>query len=427
MEINYKAGSYQLKELTLKNFRGDEMNIVKMFDYIDLYEDIFGNTISATVGITETVDLIQNFPIIGEESIKLKFTTLNLNTDVDVELHVFMVPSKISVRDGQFRYRLELCSEEYLKSKLMFVQNSFKNISPKTMINSILNQIDTTKTFVTDPIGNTISYIPNRMRPFEVITWAASRVIDKTNPNAASFLFFESFDGYNLFSLDRMVRDNPVATYRSLAKSKFDSSLKGEQVLYSINKMVVLQQAGQANSISTAAVGCTTGVFNPLDRSYHTQTQNNALERDYERFSHTSQGFSNRPSTSKNKLAENFHNARVNYVVAGQKDQTITTRQVQLSEVFNNQIVSVEVPGNSKLHVGQVLNLDIPSDSIADSKSCNPDRFMSGRYLVSALKHTLLPDKETGFTTTMELVRGTYNNDHEEKVDTLQKRIEVKR
>ena len=69
-QIQY-SGEYKLEKLELITLNGN-IDLVNNYVQIDLFESIFTNTISGSLTIVDTNNLLLNSPIIGQEYFRLK-------------------------------------------------------------------------------------------------------------------------------------------------------------------------------------------------------------------------------------------------------------------------------------------------------------------------------------------------------------------
>ena len=73
MSDNIEPGGYILKKAELSNFDGSKvLQIGDLIDSIEIEENIVNVSIGATISIIDSANLIDSFPIIGEEYLKLE-------------------------------------------------------------------------------------------------------------------------------------------------------------------------------------------------------------------------------------------------------------------------------------------------------------------------------------------------------------------
>ena len=66
------AGEFLLEDCTIVSTTGAEYNIVELVQEINIYENLYQASISGDIVIKDTNNIVDNFPIIGEERLSLK-------------------------------------------------------------------------------------------------------------------------------------------------------------------------------------------------------------------------------------------------------------------------------------------------------------------------------------------------------------------
>mgnify|MGYP006186270135 FL=1 len=69
------AGEFILDKCELISSAGISADLSKIIAEINIFEDIFSNALTGSIIITDTNNLVDNMPIIGQEYISLKITT----------------------------------------------------------------------------------------------------------------------------------------------------------------------------------------------------------------------------------------------------------------------------------------------------------------------------------------------------------------
>ena len=70
-------------------------------------------------------------------------------------------------------------------------------------------------------------------------------------------------------------------------------------------------------------------------------------------------------------------------------------------------MMEVSVPGNSELNVGDVIELNIPNATTINKLDGKKDKYLSGKYLITSLRHKFGGTTGTQFTTFIECVKDT--------------------
>jgi hypothetical protein len=62
-----------------------------------------------------------------------------------------------------------------------------------------------------------------------------------------------------------------------------------------------------------------------------------------------------------------------------------------LLNLLNNTVLECTVPGNVLFTVGNIVEIEMPSFASNAQNMRNIDPYLSGRYLITAVRHTLVP------------------------------------
>jgi len=61
--------------IKMKSSGGKEVDLRYLFEYISIFEDIYSNGMSGYIKMRDSYNLPETFPIIGEETVFIKFTS----------------------------------------------------------------------------------------------------------------------------------------------------------------------------------------------------------------------------------------------------------------------------------------------------------------------------------------------------------------
>jgi hypothetical protein len=86
--------------------------------------------------------------------------------------------------------------------------------------------------------------------------------------------------------------------------------------------------------------------------------------------------------------------------------ETAALTDAYSKHIFNT-VVEVVLPGDSELDVGDVVLLQIPAAAISNDQDGESDKYLSGSYLITKLRHKMLGINGDNFTTTLECVKDT--------------------
>lgn len=325
----FDNGDYKLEVLKLVNYRGQEFDIRGIFSYLELYEDIFSTTLSAKVGIEDAIDLYQNFPIIGREKLIMQYRTAANLPSVRVELDVYDIPNRTEIKIRHQVYMLSFMSPEGIKNQAGVLKRSLKGNIGDSIKNVLQTELDSSKPISDHNIANMTTYIPCRQRPFETIQTLLNRAVAGSSVTHTDFLLYETVDGYNLHSLNKLVDGESKFTYKFSRLNKPSDEAPDQDDFFVIGNYQIVQASAPTSAIVNGMYGCTLGVFDPVTRTYKEKTYDYKADKgDYNFLSDHLTISENDPAI---KVAKD---AVFKYVMKGTKDETLLYRNAKLEQLF---------------------------------------------------------------------------------------------
>ena len=88
-------------------------------------------------------------------------------------------------------------------------------------------------------------------------------------------------------------------------------------------------------------------------------------------------------------------------------ETTVTNRTAQLS-LANYTVIKIRIPGDTELTAGSIINFKIQSLNSEDSN--NLDRYYSGKYLVTAVRHII--QSQGVFQSVLEITKDSSTQDY---------------
>jgi hypothetical protein len=173
-------------DIQLYNFLDEALDISKLFLRINIYESIFEKFLSGKIVLTDTQDLIANFPIIGNERLRISFE--QNKKIIDLDFRVYKVDGDQNNTKGIQKFKtfiLYFCSVEKLKSNKISKKFSGK---AETIIDNILNS---NKEFVYQKTLEDISFVSN--------FWSVQKIIDfilkiTKSSTYSDYVFYETLE-----------------------------------------------------------------------------------------------------------------------------------------------------------------------------------------------------------------------------------------
>jgi hypothetical protein len=173
-------------------------DLQKVFVSMNIYEDLFGDSVTVDILLNDSINLPNKAPILGEEYLNFSIFTKSVDgegNDINPgPMYSVSITNRHLVKDRQQLYLLHFTSEQDIVNSNTTVSRSFRGKKISQIVNTLLNDyIDPEESgndfVIEETVGIENIVIPN-WKPFKAINWLAKRAINKNNvPN---YLFWES-------------------------------------------------------------------------------------------------------------------------------------------------------------------------------------------------------------------------------------------
>lgn len=431
------ATDYNLKSITLTSENLDKVDLRPLLVELNLFEDIFNNSVSAKVVVSDSIGLIKGGGFNGTEKLIMEFAAGAGGQAINRELRVFAITDRhFDVNYNMETYVINCCSEELLLSEKYRICKAYRSTTISDIVTDILKNTLKTKLPVTDIDTTTGVYdfvIPNK-KIFETINWLASYA-QVSSSTGADILFYQNNEGYHFKSLQKLYTQKP--------KFKFYYNPKNVQLKNSNNKMDTqisnIMRLEIINNFDTLKA-TTKGIFSnrvitidPMTRKsnvtsfnyneYFTDakslnpnavTENNNIDNYKDRFGNSMWTAPKKDleSGALRLCVTNSNQLKEPYIQRTQQenDKTVVNdffiekylpnRVAQLS-LINYLKLKITIAGNASISVGNVIYVEVYSvEALSGKTSRQKDKYLSGNYLVTAVRHIISPST---FTSVIEI------------------------
>ena len=407
------AGELQINKMFL--VPGDaksKIDITGMFLEIDLFEDIFSHTMSGTVTMVETFNLIMGAPIVGEEALELEWQTPGLDV-LNKTFFVYKISRHSTDMNTKHVYVLHIISNEALVDMSMKLSRSFQGM-PNTIITGLLNNdIGTDKKFELDTSANIVQFVAPYWSPFKCINYAATRCRSTDAFGTPTYLFYETTHKYKLKSLNTLYQQAPITQYYydkddlRMKNAKGESTIDIDRAYKTCSDMIIVTQMDYIDRIMNGVYSFKVFDANILNKTVTKRVYN--MWNDFEKTKH----LESHPINSENVYFDD-ENGRIEWAVtqpfiydAIKQDYNaeILSKRLPLlaqTELFT---VKVTVPGRTDMEVGQtvIFNMgDYSTRDDTDKTKAPTDKYYSGKYLITAIQHRMTRTRHRMIATLMK-------------------------
>lgn len=410
------AGEVAIDEVTIITAKGVYQTVTAQVIGIEIYEDLFGGFITGQVLFKESQDLLNLFPLIGQEFIKISIRTPTLPDDSSFkgEFFIYRLSERFKVSEREMAYSVSFMSKEALIDMNKKVSKTYKGKISDTVkeILTATDGLETTKDINIEETTNATKHISNFWSPLKNINYLANQAVNaKLSP---SYTFFENTNGLNFISLNAMIG---LPVYQTFTWDQYSNEISpmgssNKDLNKDYQRIIEFHTPETFDYINRI----TSGMFASRMQHYDLVTKK-FTDKNY--FALT-----NRDKTdhlNKNSVITDNHISKPNSMIIhehryygnfnGFGDVTNTkTLQERISTIqqFNSFKLEIIVPGRLDYCVGQKINLRVFKNQQLNT-SDNPEEYLdkiySGDYLIGALSHSI--DRKE-HRTTMELIKESY-------------------
>ena len=442
-EINSSAGDVIIEEAYITSKISGTTDIKNFIMEFEVYLDVFSDSMTSYFQISDAIGLITAIPLVGQESMTVKFKTPNIDESFYRTFIVHSITNRSLVRDREQRYTLECISPEAYVNTASVLTTKYKG-STDSIAAQIFNDIKSPR--IDLPSGkatpfsemeipdvphssNNFEFIANFWSSFKCLNFLASRsrgaTLGKTN-----VMFFERKDSYYFGSLESMVKSQKDANsiydeyskvesqeapiYEDLRSGKYKYQSKYlnsryhtiKAMRYEKFKSLLLNNLKGFHSQSIDAYDFVTKTLltmkydNRPESEQIAQNDRKYINEKFEDF--TVMGEYN--TISDNVLSDPLSVKRFtpmatspyasSYSRGVQQVRNELIRNYSMTELDNN-IIEITVPGKSDVDLGLLVRLVFPK---TEEKTSDPDRdeledpYVSGLYMIVGIRHRIQPN-----------------------------------
>ena len=434
---NQFPGDFTLKKVTLYNIsQTEEYDIKALVREVNIYESIFSPVLHATLLIEDIgQNLISTLPILGQERIVLVIDSGDLKYNLN--FYLYRIDGRTMEEKSQI-YVMSCMSVEGLRNENYRICERVDGVKSEDMVEDILKRDNfTKKSIIVDDTKDPFDmYVPN-WRIFDLIQWMSKRSVPLHKKNSVGFLFYETFEGFNYRSIDKLF-DEPVypdeSTKYTFYQGNQDGLDKGtdDQSRHRIMNFSSPKMFDLYDDLRRGAFSHDSIYLDPLRRVYRTfRTTADDFWDESSHLEKTKPWITGGDSTPTQLLTRSSrtiyrpsvlgkYNARITELIDNLDEATGQTFLKDWIDPVNKDFekafyryyfleysqLDIAVPGDLEVRSGNVIRVAIPTPEPAVGGKVNIDKRMSGKYFVTAVKHTILNRSE--LRTTMTLARDSY-------------------
>ena len=414
-EVLASAGDVLLEEATLISMvSGRSMDVTNQIIGVHIFEDLFSPFISGNLILKESIDILNNLPLMGQEYLQLKIRTPTMEDKDAIQglFYVYNITDRAFVAERNVVYKLNFISYFALTDSNTKLSKPFEgkvsDIAKTILTNWVgeasIGQIETTR--------NATKYVSNYWPPVKNLNYITNQAIN-TN-SSPSYLFYQDRLGFNFKSLSSLyAADTPYPAFNFNMKGR-EISPSGDasrNIQRDYSRMTSIDFPRGFDTLSKLGRGTYASTLHTHDlvtKQYKEKKFN--YQDDFDKKGHLnkfpitakSTGFIFGPASA--ILVDEIHFGVYNgYGDISNSD--IMQERLSILNMADAMKVTVVVPGRTDYTVGQKVWLEIVEPEPLDDKDtveAEQDKLFSGYYLIGAINHNINREKHE---CTMELIK----------------------
>jgi hypothetical protein len=137
-----RPGDVEITKLKIVSSSGDDIDIKGIMVSLDIFEDIFNNCISGAIAIVDSLSMIENMPLIGNEKIFIGIKTPSLGTSsqIRIEGRIYKITDRAPTKDNSIGYVLHFASPEMIYSTGLKISKTYKEMKLSDMAQDIYKE-----------------------------------------------------------------------------------------------------------------------------------------------------------------------------------------------------------------------------------------------------------------------------------------------
>jgi hypothetical protein len=412
---NYEPGDIKLISIKLtNNNKAATIDIRSQLLTFSIYEDIQEPTVYAEIVLNDALNLVKDFPIIGEEDVEISFITPGRDKVTTYKLRTFSIEGT-SVSDNNLtsNYILKCVSHEHFTNSVQQVDKGYNSTVAEMIIDILKNELNIKKGINVEATRGLINVAVPRMNPFSAVDFLRQRAVAK-RPSGGVFVFFENQFGYNFISLEKLIEDGKKTIVTKTFTHSPDTKSDKQRQAYAWKNITKFEHLTKFDTISKMSNGMFKNNVIAFDMT--TKDVTNTQFKIQEQAKVFETGEVKARLTNTEKIINEADRGAPFYMFAPKdisKGNAFITDlmgyKLAFMNMFNQNVVRCQIYGDNYLAVGDMVALNLPESSGTTEKKVGDARF-SGNYMVTKLRHMVYQrDRKFKYEITMDCNKVGYN------------------
>jgi hypothetical protein len=393
--------------------------LIEYVDTINIYESIFTSHINADISFIDGASFKERFNISGDEDFEIEFLGYGNLTPLNYKLKVVEMANLIPNNNLRAKnFTLRLTSPELLIDSASSIAKSY-SAGTKIILQDIIQKfLGSRKQLFVEETKDPPTLVIPYMSPFQAIDFVRQRSVS-SKYKSSTFLFFETNQQYNFVTIEGLLdRGSKAKKQKFMQREDVSQNVKGNQAsitdkdsFHLFFNYTVKDLFNLNNYFKNGAVQSVVTEFDITTKKVKKRLFQNvpgsklffefADARNPDISTTLFNGYSKyntKPFFVPFAKYKDSNNPTSNFVY-----DTLLER-VCYANLFTHEKTYIDIPGNTLLKAGDIIELEIPKYEGQESKKGRND-MDSGMYLITSIKHTIKIADSSKYDTHLELMR----------------------
>lgn len=375
-------------EIILYNFnRSEQENIYGLVTGIDIYESLLNNTLTADISISEGTELLNNFPMNGEEHVEFSIETEG-KKKIDYSFFVDSI-DQIESSDNSMikKYVLRCVTKDFLKNSYTLFSKRYTDQGYDEAIRKVINEdLGSSKSIKTEKTKGKFDYTVNNVHPFQVVDIITERAVSAEENKSSLFFFYEDNESYNFVTLEKLIKERKgkasglVFSYDTANRAgKFEKVINLRNILsYETNT-----QGSSIDKVRQGRMANQVRQFDILHGTYHDK-QEYINPNDQGSYAKTDDNIDFNSDSFNTEVTSGPGRSDI-VVKDGTRPEMEHNKTIHWKRPFQSKLsqyrITIRVYGDTSILVGDVIQLDIP-EITGTTESRKKQEIFSNNFII---------------------------------------------
>jgi len=420
------AGDFELELAEIISVGETPVNVTSEVMEIVIYEDTQNVVLSGSLVFKDNFNLSNIMPLLGQEILRLKLSTPSLHKFPDIidfteqVFFIYEIENSATIGDMNQVHLINFISMEAMINQRKKISKTLKGTYADIVKNILRGELESTKDLYIEPSNGIKQIIGPNWHPFEIIEMATEESVSKEYASP-TYLFYETMWGFHFRSLESLYAAPISAYYTTSSQGGLNVGPHGQQdIMGEFQKILnynISQKPDTLINSSSGVYGSTLISHDIFNKTFTTSTYNYldafpnekhinyfhggpgnpmfsavALDDDGNRISDFPTRTYMLPVSIKDTAKGNdahLVNSKGHYPFSAYNpNRWLQRRNSQMAQLDAGFAITVTVNGNTALHAGEIVELELPSSAMQKSaENETVDRFFRGPFMIRNLQH----------------------------------------